>query len=94
MTFQWPDPISFVADIIAIIGIPTLFIATRNLYRDVEKAREPQSVSHGCLEFSYADRKVGINLIPLKEVSAIPRAGDRISSRRDARQKEFWWGIV
>lgn len=78
MSFTWPDPISFVADIIAIVGIPTLFVATKNIYRDVKKAREPQSVSHGCLEFSYADRKIGINLIPLKEVTAIPRAGDRV----------------
>ncbi len=78
MTFQWPDPISFVADIIAIVGIPTLFVATKNLYRDVKKEREPQSVSHGCLEFSYADRKIGINLVPLTEVTAIPRAGDRV----------------
>jgi hypothetical protein len=78
MPFTWPDPIGFVADIIAILGIPTLVFSTAKLYKDTKKAREPQSVSHGCLEFSYADRKIAINLVPLTEVTAIPRAGDRV----------------
>ena len=78
MTCHWPDPISFVADIIAIIGIPTLRVAIRNLYKDVKKAREPQTVSHGCLEFADADDKTGINLVPLTEVAAIPRHGDTV----------------
>jgi hypothetical protein len=78
MTFLWPDPISLVADIIAIVGIPTLAVSTTKLYKDAKKAREPQSVSHGCLEFSYVDQKCGINLVPLTEVTAIPRAGDRV----------------
>ena len=78
MNFQWPDPISFVADIIAIIGIPTLAVSTRILYQDAKKAREPQSVSHGCLEFGHADDKTGINVVPLTEVTAIPRPGDTV----------------
>ena len=76
MSFQWPDPISFVADIIAIVGIPALVVSTAKLYHDAKKAREPQSVSHGCLEFNDVDREVAINLVPLREVTAIPRAGD------------------
>lgn len=78
MTFTWPDPISFVADIIAIVGIPTLYVATKNLYKDVRRSREPQAVSHGCLEFGRADDKTGINLVPLTEVTAIPRPGDMV----------------
>jgi hypothetical protein len=31
MGFTWPDPISFVADVIAIIGIPTLAVANWQL---------------------------------------------------------------
>ena len=76
MNFQWPDPISFVADIVAIVGIPVLIYSTKSLYKDLKKTREPQSVSHGCLEFARADNKNGINLVPLSEVTAIPRVGD------------------
>lgn len=79
MSFPLPDPISLIADIIAIVGIPTLAVSTRNLYRDAKKAREPQSVSHGCLEFGHADgHRTGINLVPLTEVTAIPRPGDTV----------------
>jgi len=63
---------------VAIVGIPTLAYSTRHLYKDLKKAREPQSVSHGCLEFGRADNKTGINLVPLTEVTAIPRVGDTV----------------
>lgn len=78
MIFTLPDPISLIADVISIIGIPILAISTRNLYRDAKKAREPQSVSHGCLEFGRAHNKSGINLVPLSDVTAIPRPGDTV----------------
>ena len=78
MTFQWPDPISLVADIIAIVGIPTLAVSTTKLYKDAKKAREPQSVGHGCLEFGHCDYECGINLVPLTEATAIPRVGDTV----------------
>jgi hypothetical protein len=76
MNIQWRNLISLFADIIGIVGIPALAVSTLGLYRDVRKAREPQTVSHGCLEFGRADDKTGINLVPLSEVMAIPRAGD------------------
>lgn len=88
MSFAWPDPISFVADLIAIVGIPTLYVSTKTLYKDVKGAREPQAVSHGCLEFADADRRVGINLVPLKEVTAIPRAGDLVLLPGETRGME------
>jgi hypothetical protein len=78
MGFAWPDPISLVADIVALVGIPTLSYSTWTLYKQTKKAREPQSVSHGCLEFANADKDCGINLVPLEAVTAIPRAGDRV----------------
>jgi hypothetical protein len=78
MSFTWPDPISFVADIVAIIGIPTLAVSTINLYREAKKAREPQTVSYGCLEFDDVDERCGINLVPLEMVTAIPRVGDQV----------------
>ena len=76
MNFQWPDPISLFADIISIVGIPTLAYSTMKLYGDLKKAGEPQAVSHGCLEFNDVDKEVGVNLVPLTEITAIPRAGD------------------
>ena len=53
MNFAWPDPISFVADVIAIVGIPTLYVLTKTLYRETKKARESQSVSHRALSLSF-----------------------------------------
>ena len=43
--------ISFVADVIAIVGIPALAVSTAKLYKDAKRAREPQSVGHECLGF-------------------------------------------
>lgn len=63
------------SDIIAIIGIPTLAYSTRKLHQDAKKAREPQAAGHGCLEFDDVDQEVAINLVPLEEIAAIPRAG-------------------
>jgi hypothetical protein len=89
MCFQWPDPISFVADVIAIVGIATLAVATAKLYKDAKKAREPQNVSHGCLEFYDVDEKVGINMVPLAEVTAIPRAGDNVLLPGEYHDQKF-----
>jgi hypothetical protein len=74
MAFNWPDPISFVADVIAIIGIPTLAVANLQLYREYLERRKLKNVSQDCLEFT--DRDTGINLVPLERVAAFPRPGD------------------
>src|ERR1700732_950136 len=74
MEFIWPDPSSFVADVVTIIGIPVLAVTTWKLYREYLKAREIKNVSQDCLEF--AERGVGINLVPLERVAAFPRPGD------------------
>lgn len=78
MSFTWPDPISFIADVIAILGIPTLVVSTIALYREAKKAREPQTVSFGCLEFYDVEMRCGVNLVPLEKITTIPRVGDRV----------------
>ena len=85
MAFQWPDPISLVADAVTIVGLPTLVWSTWRLWNDFRKEKAEaearraederrQIVSVGCLQFS--ENEVGINLIPLEMVTAIPRVGD------------------
>jgi hypothetical protein len=88
MSFQWPDPISGIADFITFVGVPVLVYTTFGLYRELKKARQPQSVSHGCLEFADADRRLAINLVPLEEVTAIPRAGDIVLLPGETRGQE------
>jgi hypothetical protein len=85
MPFQWPDPISLIADAVTIVGLPTLAFSTWRLWKDFRKEKadaearradeeRQQIVSVGCLQFSEND--VGINLVPLEKVVAIPRPGD------------------
>lgn len=78
MSFSWPDPISFIADVVTLVCIPTISVSTWKLYKQAKKAREPQSVGHECLQFHDEDKEVGINLVPLETVTAIPRVGDRV----------------
>jgi hypothetical protein len=73
---MWPDPISFVADVVAIIGIPVLAATTYRLYREYSKSREVKNVSQDCLEFN--EQRTGINLVPLERVAAFPRPGDTV----------------
>jgi hypothetical protein len=75
----WPDPVSLIADVITIFGIPVLAASTVSLVREAKKAREIQNVSHGCLEFYDVELKCAINLVPLKEITAVPRPGDDVS---------------
>jgi hypothetical protein len=97
MAFTWPDPISLTADLVTIVGLPTLVWSTLRLWFDLKKERAEalerkpdeerrEIVSVGCLEFS--DRKAGINLVPLEKVAAFPRSGDIVflpGETRDGR---------
>jgi hypothetical protein len=74
MVFTWPDPISLVADILTIVGIPVLAVTTGRLYQEYSKSREAKNVSQDCLEFN--EKGTGINLVPLETVAAFPRPGD------------------
>lgn len=87
MGFNWPDPISLTADLVTIVGLPTLIWSTTRLWLDFRKERAAgiarraeeerrQIVSVGCLQFS--DERAGINLVPLEKVNAIPRPGDLV----------------
>jgi hypothetical protein len=80
MNFQLPDPISFVADAISIVGIPVLFVSTIRLYKDTKKAREEakraKGVSEDCIIFRDESADCAINNVPFKKTGAIPRVGD------------------
>lgn len=82
MTFTWPDPISLLADIVTFVGIPALVVTTWKIYREFQKERAEREalkiVSEGCLEFYDSQQKVGINLVPLEKITALPRPGDRV----------------
>jgi hypothetical protein len=87
-TFVWrnsmtfPDPISFAADFVTILGIPLLAFSTYKTWREIKEERAEQNklkkVSQDCLEFYNRDERVGINLVPLTTVVAIPRVGDTL----------------
>jgi hypothetical protein len=78
MPFVWPDPISFLADIVTFVGIPVLSVTTYSLYKDAKKERENRTVSMGCMEFNDVDARVGVNLVPLKQITDVPRIGDEV----------------
>jgi hypothetical protein len=88
MPFQWQDAINLVADVVTIVGLPTLIWSTCRLWHDLRKERAEavlrraeeerrQIVSVGCLEFCDAD--AAINLVPLERIAAVPRPGDFVS---------------
>ena len=79
MCFTWPDPISFVADVVTLVGVPVLGFSTWSLYRQLKEARKLRGVGEDCLNFHDVDTKCGVNLIPFKNVTAIPRVGDHVS---------------
>jgi len=74
MTLTWPDPLSLIADVVTIVGIPILVVTSYRLYREYAKSREVKNVSQDCLEFN--EKGTGINLVPLQRIVAFPRPGD------------------
>ena len=89
MNFQWPDPISFVADAITIVSLFTLIYSTRQLIREarkerveamkaLEEAQRKRGVSEDCVSFYDVDKKNKIDLVPLEQIAAIPRVGDHV----------------
>jgi hypothetical protein len=79
MSFNLPDPISLIADIVTLIGVPTLAVSTWKLYQAEREQRKPKGVSQGCVSFYDVDQKVNINLIPFEHLVALPRTGDQIT---------------
>lgn len=78
MNFQWPDPISLVADIVTFIGIPLLFYSTNELYREFKELRKMRGVTENCVTFFDVDTKCTINAVPFKKTGAIPRVGNYV----------------
>ena len=76
MTLTWPDPLSLIADVVTIVGIPILVVTSYRLYREYAKSLEVKNVSQDCLEFN--EKGTGINLVPLERVVAFPRPGDMV----------------
>jgi hypothetical protein len=97
----WPDPLSLAADVITIIGLPTLAWSTLRLWCEFKKERAEaierraeeerrEIVSVGCLEFS--DERAAINLVPLEKVTAFPRPGDIVFLPGETREGRNWGG--
>jgi hypothetical protein len=80
MAFTWPDPISFAADVITFVGVPTLAWSTWKLWQDQKtdraeeaerraEAKHREIVSQGCVDFEDTRMGVGINLVPFEKLS-------------------------
>jgi hypothetical protein len=93
-----PDPISLIADIFTFLGIPTLAISTWKLWREFKKDRDERkivkNVSQDCLEFYDPREKVGVNLVPLDKVVAIPRVGDVVYLPGETHDHQNYGGGV
>lgn len=92
MSFSWPDPISLFADVVTIVGIPTLAVSTLKLFQYAKKAEELKVVGEDCLNFYDVTKGRGINLVPFKNVTAIPRAGDIVSLPGETNEKRKYRG--
>jgi hypothetical protein len=91
MWLPWPDPIiGRIADVVTIVGLPTLGWSTLRLWFDfreerteaVERRAEDErrrTVSVGCLDFEDTRGDVGINLVPFEKLTALPRPGDFVT---------------
>jgi hypothetical protein len=90
MTLTWPDPLSFFADVVTIVGIPLLVVTTYRLYREYSKSREVKNVSQDCLEFN--EKGTGINLVSLERVAAFPRPGDIVFLPGEMRDGKNYGG--
>src|SRR5713226_7084493 len=86
------DVISAIPGVIAIIGVPVLWVSTRKLLHEVRERREIKIVSQGCLEFSGA--KAGINLVPLEMVTVVPRPGDTVYLPGETHNRQNYGGGV
>ena len=89
---NWPDPISAVADVVTFIGIPALAFTSYQMWQEIKKVRaernEIKIVSQDCLEFYDPDQRVGVNLVPLDTIVAIPRVGDTVHLPGETREHQ------
>ena len=73
---KWLDWFSLVADVVTIIGIPSLWYAYHQLWKQHREARRIKIVSENCLEFLVPGR--AINLVRLDGLPVLPRMGDMV----------------
>ena len=73
---KWPDLLSLVTNIVTLIGIPSLWYANRELWKQYREARRIKIVSENCLEFLAPGR--AINLVRLDGLPVLPRMGDMV----------------
>src|SRR5260370_32271655 len=103
MVFIWPDPISVAANAVTFVGVPTLAWSTWRLWRDQKKDRAEEAerrieathqeiVSQGCVDFEDTLGRAGINLVPLKKVSVLPRPGDFVMLAGETRDGKNYGG--
>lgn len=78
MSFTWPDPISFIADVVTIVGLPIIWLTFKGWLREWKYDREHNIASMDCIEFLDVDGRHGINLVPIKTLSVIPRVGEEV----------------
>jgi len=92
MIFAWPDPVSFVADIVTLIGVPVLTYSTWGLYKQFEKERQPRGVSENCVSFYDVDARCAINLVPFKQLAVIPIVGNCVYLPGETDKKRNYGG--
>ncbi len=73
---KWLDCLSLVADIVALVGIPSCWIQNRQLLKQYQEAHKTKIVSENCLEFLAPGRAV--NLVPLDNLVTLPRVGETV----------------
>jgi hypothetical protein len=90
MSFTWPDPIGFVADVVTIVGVPIIWFTFRGWFKDWKYDREHNVVSMGCIEFNDVVQRCAINLVPIKSVNAVPRIGDEVYLPGETNDREHF----
>jgi hypothetical protein len=71
---NWLDCFSLVADVVTVVGVPSLWYANRQLWKQYQESHKMEIVSENCLEFLAPGR--AINLVPLKTLPVLPRVGE------------------
>jgi hypothetical protein len=92
MCLTWPDPVSFLADIVTILGVPLLFVANRALYREVKKAHQLKGVGEDCLIFHDVNGKCAINLAPYGNSAVVPGKGDVVTLPGETSEAKNYGG--
>ncbi len=79
MYLTWPDNISLAANLVTIAGVPLLYLAIRNLYREYRQQHAVRGITEGRLEFIDSQRNTVVALSPIERIEFLPRAGDFVS---------------